>query len=632
MRSIWNGAISFGLVSIPIKLNATESHSVSFRQIHTEDGGRIRYRKVCELEDREVTQAEIGKAYEDADGSMIPITDEDLLPIPTARTIEIVAFVPEDRIDPLQMGSAYYLAASGAPAAKPYTLLREALKRSNRVAIAKFALRGRERLGMLRVVGDAIAMHGLLWPDEVRAPEGVAPEADVTVRDQELDLADALMDTLGEIDLDDLHDEYREAVEEVVAAKAAGQRPPEVREEAAPGKVLDLMAALESSVRAARESRDGEGAGPAEEAEVRSLPQRKTSSRRAPKETGGKKSTSTAKKTAAVEGAAEEVDREVGGVCGVREEDGGQEYRQEGHGEERRQERRQDHGQEHRQQVRLLPQAQRLTSAVPLTPAGGVDARPGLQLTVQGDADDRGIADGAGSKTAGLAAGDFAGETEAGASEAGVGTAGSPPGAARWSSRPVRRPGWPDRWTAATTRSGRGRRRWPRRPPGRSAAAGPGRPARASAVRPTLLLPAPRLADGAATAARVTGVTRVIRGGLRRSPSGDPVACGGFPGAEARMARSSSSRQPPDVLGHVRHAVRPARCVRAARSRSGQRPRSCPPVVGPGRTRAGGGVGPPTTGSGAGWSWPGGLRRPPPSENVRDRSGSFPAPPVVTGS
>nr|WP_202544363.1 Ku protein [Streptomyces sp. SID5606] len=297
VRSIWNGAISFGLVSIPIKLvNATESHSVSFRQIHTEDGGRIRYRKVCELEDREVTQAEIGKAYEDADGSMIPITDEDLshLPIPTARTIEIVAFVPEERIDPLQMGSAYYLAASGAPAAKPYTLLREALKRSNRVAIAKFALRGRERLGMLRVVGDAIAMHGLLWPDEVRAPEGVAPDAGVTVRDQELDLADALMDTLGEIDLDDLHDEYQEALEEVIAAKSAGETPPESRAEEKPGKVLDLMAALESSVRAARESRGGE------EAEVRSLPQGEKSSRRAPKETGGKKSTSAAaKKTAA---------------------------------------------------------------------------------------------------------------------------------------------------------------------------------------------------------------------------------------------------------------------------------------------------------------------------------------------
>ncbi|MER5573831.1 Ku protein [Streptomyces massasporeus] len=297
VRSIWNGAISFGLVSIPIKLvNATESHSISFRQIHTEDGGRIRYRKFCELEDREVTQGEIGKGYEDADGTIIPITEEDLssLPIPTAKTIEIVAFVPADRIDPLQMDAAYYLQASGAPAAKPYTLLREALKRSNKVAIAKFALRGRERLGMLRVVGEAIAMHGLLWPDEVRAPEGLAPDTDVTVRDQELDLADALMDTLGEVDLEDLHDEYREAVEEVIAAKAAGEALPQSPEPATGGKVLDLMAALESSVRAARESR-GEDA---EHAEVKSLPQRKTA-RAAPKQTGGKKSTSTAKKTTA---------------------------------------------------------------------------------------------------------------------------------------------------------------------------------------------------------------------------------------------------------------------------------------------------------------------------------------------
>lgn len=296
MRSIWNGAISFGLVSIPIKVvNATESHSISFRQIHTEDGGRIRYRKVCELEDREVTQSEIGKGYEDADGSIIPITDEDLahLPLPTAKTIEIVAFVPADRIDPLHMESAYYLAAGGAPAAKPYTLLREALKRSQKVAIAKFALRGRERLGMLRVVGDAIAMHGLLWPDEVRAPEGVAPDTNVTVNDKELDLADALMDTLGEIDLDELHDEYREALEEVVAAKAAGEAPPEAPEPARGGKVLDLMAALENSVRAAKESRGEEPAE--EEAEVRRLAPRK-SARAAPKQAAGKKSTA-AKKT-----------------------------------------------------------------------------------------------------------------------------------------------------------------------------------------------------------------------------------------------------------------------------------------------------------------------------------------------
>jgi len=299
VRSIWNGAISFGLVSIPVKLvSATESHSISFRQIHMEDGGRIRYRKFCEVEDREVSQAEIGRGYEDSDGAVVPITDEDLarLPIPTARTIEIVAFVPADRIDPLQMDSAYYLAAGGTPAAKPYALLREALKRSNKVAIAKYALRGRERLGMLRVVEEAIAMHGLLWPDEVRSPEGVAPDAgSVTIRDKELDLADALMDTLGEVDLNDLHDEYREALEQVIAAKVAGEAPPEAPAPATDGKVLDLMAALEKSVRAAKESR-GEPAP--EEAEVRPLAQRRAS-RATPKETGGKKSTSTAGKSTA---------------------------------------------------------------------------------------------------------------------------------------------------------------------------------------------------------------------------------------------------------------------------------------------------------------------------------------------
>lgn len=313
VRSIWNGAISFGLVSIPVKLmNATENHAISFRQIHLDDGGRIRYRKVCELEDTEVESAEIGKAYEEADGTLIPITDEDLasLPLPTARTIEIVAFVPEDRIDPLQMDTAYYLSVNGAPAAKPYVLLREALKRSQKVAIAKFALRGRERLGMLRVVDDVIAMHGLLWPDEIRATDDVASDDGVTIRDKELDLADALMDTLGEVDLDSLHDDYREAVEELITAKAEGHEAPAAPAEKDGGKVLDLMAALEKSVSAAKQSRGadaGERAG-GKDAEVHPLPAGRSgtrgSARTAPKEVGGKKSTSTAKKTTAKKTAA----------------------------------------------------------------------------------------------------------------------------------------------------------------------------------------------------------------------------------------------------------------------------------------------------------------------------------------
>ncbi|CAM5460729.1 Non-homologous end joining protein Ku [Streptomyces alboniger] len=307
MRSIWNGAVSFGLVSIPVKLvNATENHSVSFRQVHMEDGGRIRYRKVCEAEDREVTSAEIGKGYRNADGTIIPITDEDLaaLPIPTAKTIEIVAFVPADRVDPLQMDTAYYLSANGVPATKPYTLLREALRRSDKVALARYALRGRERLGMLRVVDDVIAMHGLLWPDEIRQPEGAAPEARVTVRDAELDLADALMDTLGEVDIATLHDDYRSAVEELVAAKVQGgtatERAPAA--DAGGGKVIDLMAALENSVRAARAGAGAPGASGADGsvAEVTRLPARRAkktaaAGKTAPRRTATKPRTPAAK-------------------------------------------------------------------------------------------------------------------------------------------------------------------------------------------------------------------------------------------------------------------------------------------------------------------------------------------------
>ncbi|MFE9565427.1 Ku protein [Streptomyces sp. NPDC006487] len=323
MRSIWNGAISFGLVSIPIKLvNATESHSISFRQIHVSDGGRVRYRKVCELDGEEVSTAEIGKGYEEADGSIIPITDEDLaqLPIATAKTIEIVSFVPADQIDPLQMDAAYYLAASGATAAKPYTLLREALKRSRKVAIAKYALRGRERLGMLRVVDDVIAMHGLLWPDEIRVPEGVAPEGEVSVREAELDLADALMATLGEVEMDSLRDDYREAVEAMVAAKAGTGEPVVAAgppAEGAGAQVIDLMAALENSVRAAKASRAGAGAAASEgeagaEAEVEGAGAEVTPIRRkkaaagavAPKVVGGKKSTASAAASASGSGAA----------------------------------------------------------------------------------------------------------------------------------------------------------------------------------------------------------------------------------------------------------------------------------------------------------------------------------------
>ncbi|MEU1805048.1 Ku protein [Streptomyces sp. NPDC019937] len=307
MRSIWNGNISFGLVSIPIKMYpATEDHSVSFRQIHTADGGRIRYRKVCELEDKQVDSEEIGKAYEDADGALIPITDEDLaaLPLPTTRALEIEAFVNASDIDPLQMGDAYYLGANGTAAAKPYALLREALKRSEKVAITKYAHRGRERLGMLRVVGDAIAMHRLLWPDEVREPAGVAPREKVTVKPAELDLADTLMATLGEVNLSELRDEYHEALESLVAAKVSGATPTaEPGERPAGAQVVDLMAALKDSVRSAKEAR-GESAEEAEAAEEKATVTELTGRKKAPAKKKAPEKKTAAKKAAAKKTAA----------------------------------------------------------------------------------------------------------------------------------------------------------------------------------------------------------------------------------------------------------------------------------------------------------------------------------------
>ncbi len=271
MRSIWKGSISFGLVSIPIKVvSATESHGVSFRQVHTTDGGRIRYRKVCEVDGEEVPSEEIGKAYETVDGSRVQLSDDDLasLPLPTSKTVEILGFLPAEDIDPIRLDRSYYLTGDGQSAAKPYVLLREALARSGRVAVAKLALRNRESLGMLRVYEDTLTLHTMLWPDEVRSAEGMAPSESVGVRDAELDLADALMETLGELDMEELHDEYREALEALVTAKEGGEPLPVGEPAPREGKVVDLMSVLENSVQAAKQSR-GEGAGDAQVHEIR---------------------------------------------------------------------------------------------------------------------------------------------------------------------------------------------------------------------------------------------------------------------------------------------------------------------------------------------------------------------------
>ncbi|MET9078606.1 Ku protein [Streptomyces sp. NPDC004232] len=307
-RTIWSGAISFGLVTVPINVvSATEDHSIRFHQYHLEDGGRVRYRKVCELEDREVAQSEIGKGYEWVKGTkstdevIIPITDEDLsnLPLPTAKAIEIDAFVPLEDIDPLKIAEGYYLQPSGQVAAKPYKLLVQALGRSAKVAIAKYAWSGRERLGLLRVRGDALVLHAMRWPDEIRDPTELLPPP-VEVSEEEIEGALALMDTMtvDALEGEKFTDHYTEAIAQIIEAKREEKPLPAAPEPERPAQVLDLMAALNESVQKARASR-GEEAGPAEvhelpkskkKAAARKQPVKKAAAKKtATKETGGKK-------------------------------------------------------------------------------------------------------------------------------------------------------------------------------------------------------------------------------------------------------------------------------------------------------------------------------------------------------
>ncbi|MEU6071931.1 Ku protein [Streptomyces sp. NPDC047082] len=277
-RTIWSGAVTFGLVSVPVHVvSATENHSVQFHLVHLADMSRVKVRKICELEDREVRSDEIGKGYEwvkarkDTKEQIIPITDDELrsLPLPTAKAIEIEGFVPLPAVDSLRIGGGYYLQPDGQLAVKPYKLLVQALGRSSKVAVVKYAWSGRERLGLLRVRGDALVLHAMRWPDEVRDPSELSLPV-VDVDEQEIEGALALMDTMARDDLEgpEFRDEYTEALERVIEAKREEKPLPKATEpEARPGTVLDLMAALNESVAQAKASRR-------EDADVHELPKK----------------------------------------------------------------------------------------------------------------------------------------------------------------------------------------------------------------------------------------------------------------------------------------------------------------------------------------------------------------------
>ncbi|HEX4817852.1 MAG TPA: Ku protein [Nonomuraea sp.] len=269
MRSIWKGAISFGLVTIPVKLySATEQKDVSFHQVHRADGGRIRYKRVCTIDGEEVPYSDIAKGYELATGEMVVLTDEDFedLPLSTSRRIDVLQFTPAEQIDPIYFAKSYYLEPD-AQGAKPYVLLRNALESSGQVAVVKVALRQRESLATLRVRDGVFVLETMLWPDEIRTPDFEFLEEDIEVRAQELKMAESLITTMeSDFDPSEYHDTYREALQAVIEAKVAGKAvvAPQVEEEAGPA--VDLMAALRASVEAAKREREGAPARPAKKA------------------------------------------------------------------------------------------------------------------------------------------------------------------------------------------------------------------------------------------------------------------------------------------------------------------------------------------------------------------------------
>lgn len=295
MRAIWKGAVAFGLVNVPVRLYAaTGEHEVPLHQVHRDDGGRIRYKKVCSVCGETVEWADIAKGYETDTGELVVLTDDDLdaLPLATEREIEVLEFVPAEQVDPILLAKTYYLEPDKT-AAKPYALLRGALADTDRMAVVKVALRQRESMAVLRVRGDVICLQTLLWPDEVRAADFPVLETEVTVRPQELTMAASLVESLaGDFDPSQFEDRYAGALRELIDAKiSAGQtRVPAAAPEAGTtseggGEVVDLLAALQRSVDAARAAR-GEEAAVSDEADEATKPRRKAAAAEGKAEAG----------------------------------------------------------------------------------------------------------------------------------------------------------------------------------------------------------------------------------------------------------------------------------------------------------------------------------------------------------
>ena len=255
-RAMWKGAISFGLVTIPVAVYpATEEKSLRFNQLHDADGGRIRYKRVCEKDGEEVGFEHIVKGYEVEKDRYVILTDDDFdaIPVESSRAIDIQQFVDLDQIDPVMFKKSYYLVPEET-GAKAYALLREAMREDDRVGIAKVSFRDREHIAALRFKDDAFVLETMFWPDEVRQADFGGVDVSTDVRDQELTMARQLIDSLtGEWAPQQFHDAYRDALLQIVEAKLNGQEIEVVEPEPA-ATVVDLMEALKASVAAAKKT------------------------------------------------------------------------------------------------------------------------------------------------------------------------------------------------------------------------------------------------------------------------------------------------------------------------------------------------------------------------------------------
>ncbi len=258
MRAIWKGAVSFGLVNVPVRLySATENHDVHFRQVHVSDGGRIRYKRFCSIDGEEVSYDDIAKGYETEDGEMVVLTDEDMsgLPVRSSKEISVEKFVPQDQIDPMLLDKSYYLEPDKS-AQKPYVLLREALEAEGRMAIVTVSIRTRMTLAVLRVREGVIVMQTMLWPDEIRSTDFARLDDVEEASEREKSMARMLIDELaGDWEPEEFEDDYAIAVQELVKAKVEGGEVAAPAEEEESGEVVDLLAALSRSVEKAKASR-----------------------------------------------------------------------------------------------------------------------------------------------------------------------------------------------------------------------------------------------------------------------------------------------------------------------------------------------------------------------------------------